>query len=53
LLKITELEIQWLRAPTAVVLPGHGIKEPVYALRCQSNKALEKTEAGPYQYECI
>ena len=47
LLKIAELEIESLH------IPGHGIEEPVYALYCQSNKALEKTEVGPYQYECI
>ena len=28
-------------------VPGHGIEEPVYALCCQSNEALEKTEVGP------
>ena len=38
LLKIAELEIQ------SLCVPGHGIEEPVYALCCQSNKALEKSE---------
>ena len=38
--KIAELEIQ------SVCVPG--IKELVYALCCQSNEALEKTEVGPY-----
>ena len=47
LLKIAELEMELL------CVPGNGIEESVYALCCQSNKALEKTEVGPYQYECI
>jgi len=36
-------------------VPGHGIEEPVYTcMHYQSNKALEKTEVGPYhKYECI
>ena len=38
--KIAELEIQ------SVCVPG--IEELVYALCCQSNEALEKTEVGPY-----
>ena len=37
--KIAELEIQ------SVCVPG---EELVYALCCQSNEALEKTEVGPY-----
>ena len=41
LLKFTELEIK------SVCVPGHGIKEPVYVLCCQSNEALEKTEVVP------
>jgi len=33
---------------------GSVIKEAVYALCCQSNEALEKTEVGPYhKYEDI
>ena len=48
LLKIAELEIR------SLCVPGHGIEELVYALCCQSNKALEMTEVGPYhKYEFI
>jgi len=48
LLKIAELKIQ------LVCVSGHGIEELVHAFCCQSNKALEKTELGPYhKYECI
>jgi len=38
---------------TVVACTWQWIEEPVYALCCQLNKALEKTEVGPYQYECI
>ena len=39
--KIAELEMQ------SLCVPGHGIEERVYALCCQLNKTLEKTEVGP------
>ena len=46
--QLRSLEIQ------LVCVPGHGIEELVHALCYQSNKALEKTEVGPYHnYECI
>ena len=49
LLRITELGIQLV---CTCCLLGYGIKEPEYALCCQSNKTLEKTEVGPYlKYE--
>jgi len=41
--QIAELEKQ----PICVYLES-GIKETEYALCCQSNEALEKTEVGPY-----
>ena len=46
----TELEeIQSLRVH--VPAPWHGIEDPVCVLCYQSNKALEKTEVGPYEHE--
>jgi len=46
LLKIAELEIQ------SVCVPGMDLKK--YALRYQSNEALEKTEVSPYhKYEYL
>ena len=49
LFKIAELEIQ-----SVCCVKGLGIEEPVYALCCEPNLALEKTEVGPYHnYEYI
>jgi len=51
LLKIAELEIKLI---CRVHVPGHEIEEAEYALCCQLNQALGKTEVGPYHnYEYI
>jgi len=46
---IAELEIK-----SICRIPGHGIEAAEYALCCQSNQALGKTEVGPYhKYDYI